>query len=63
VCIDKGEAVSDKLKIIKALINAGADLNYRTDNGKSVLNYGKPFDLFYLKKSDIVIRLIISVYS
>jgi hypothetical protein len=38
--MNRGESISDNLKVIQALINAGADLNYRTDKGKSALNYG-----------------------
>jgi hypothetical protein len=47
--MNRGKSISDNLKVIQALINAGADLNYRTDKGKSALNYGMTIDLFYFK--------------
>jgi hypothetical protein len=42
VCQESRQDVNSELIIVKALINAGADLSLRFDDGKTALKYGMP---------------------
>ena len=42
MCQEPRQDANSKLIIVKALINAGADLSLRLDDGKTALKYGMP---------------------